>query len=148
MAAATVSSASVFRIAGPQPNISFVPITITGNATTYVQGAGNGLPFDLTPVLNGIANFELFSINPADVIGLIADDLSHNQTLQGSLIVGGTAGAITYNQQQGMSVQSANTTLLTCPCLVRIFGGTSELAAGAYNGTLTGFLVIQKGGHN
>jgi hypothetical protein len=148
MAAALVASAAVSRIAGPQPNVSLVPITITGVSTVYVQGVGNGLPFDLTPVLNGIAFPELFSVNPADVIGLIADDATHNQALLGSLIVGGTAGAITYTQQQGMSVQSANTTLLTCPCLVRIFGGTTELAAGAYSGVLTGFLVIQKGGHN
>ena len=143
--ATIVSSNATFRIAGPQPNLTVIPITIAGNATAYVQGAGNGLPFDIAALLNSVAQPELFSLNPNDVIGIYAMDALGNYALMGSLI---TNGAPTYNQQQGMSVQSANTTLITAPYLVRIFAGTTELAAGAYNGTLTGFLFLQRGGHN
>lgn len=149
MANAIVSSNATQRVSGGMPAIAFVPITIAGNGATYTQGAGNGLPFDISGLLNLVVPPELVNINPADVLGLIATDASGNYVTYGSFSV--TTASITYNTitNASMNVQSANSTLSACPCLVRIWTpNNAELAGGAYSGTLTGWLVVQRGGKN
>lgn len=152
--AAIVSNNYTGRIPMGLPQPSFLPVTINGNGVTYVQGAGNGLPFDITTLLNGAVPPEEVTINPADVIGIYAQDANGNYATNGSLIVGGTAGSVTYNTTAditGLAGQpgSNRTTLSACPCLVRIFAsGGTELAGGAYSGVLNGYLMILRGGKN
>ena len=149
MATIVSSNSATQRIPGGEPVYAMVPITIAGNGVSYTQGGGNGLPFDIGPLLNSLVQPPGVTVNPNDIVGLIAADASNNQVLLSSL----TVGTAVYNTTPDITGLAGtpggkNTTLSSLPCTARIFGGTSELASGAYNGTLTGWLLVARGGKN
>jgi hypothetical protein len=125
MADVVVSSTAVGRIT-PTPVPMVIPITLTAVATTYATATG-GLPFDLFTFLSSTVAPFAGAINPKDIIGFFG--VSTLGWVCGSFAVG-------------------TTTSSTTPCTVRLWNGTTEAADGATTATISGFLMVQRGGVN
>ena len=162
MAAATTQVNSL----GRGPNLACVPaqvsITVTASATTYATASG-GLPFDLTTALqtasagmiqSGQAPNYTQTINPADILGVVLSALSTNKFMPLNFAVGTpTYTAIPWQSDNGVAATPG--ALATCPCTIRLWGGSSgsglafaEFADGANSDAFTMQLQINRNGAN
>jgi hypothetical protein len=153
---AIVSSPSILGRISPYVNLSGLSLTINGNGATYVQGAGNGLPFDLAAFLSTSLVNDMPYLNPGDVLALFIPSISSTGDYLTGLLTLGTptytaVSGSGYGSQSGlpapMSVQPDNT-LTTFPCNIRLFNGTTEFAAGACSEIFTIMLFVVRGGVN
>ncbi len=162
MSAATVATATLGR--GPNLNcaVSVVGLTITGVATTYATASG-GLPFDLTTFLQTISAGMIPSgqapnytqtIEPADIVGVIPNQMSTNGFLPLNFALGTpTYTAVPWQSDNGVAATPG--ILATCPATIRLWGtGASNAAAfaefadGANSDTFTTLLQINRNGAN
>jgi hypothetical protein len=153
--AATVSSPAVAGRIAVYSNLSAIILTINANGATYVQGSGNGLPFDLAAALSGyLVNDEPY-LNPGDVLtvwpsAVTSGGYTTGQVALGTPVLTAVSGS-GYGSAAGlpppMSVQPDNT-LTTFPCNIRLWNGTSEFGAGACSEIFTILVLIARGGVN
>jgi hypothetical protein len=162
MAAATTQVNTVGR--GPNLNVavSVISLTVTASATVYTTATG-GLPFDLTTALQtasagmipgGQAPNYIQTINPADIVGVIPNQMS---TLK-FLPLNFTLGTPTYTNVPWQSDNGPDATpgiLATCPCTIRLWGTGSgnaaafaEVADGSNSDAFTTLLQINRNGAN
>lgn len=136
MSAAVTSAVSVNRVNGAFTP-AFVPCTIVLSTTAYAT-ASAGFAFDLAAILNSLPTLES-APNPNDVVGFIgytADGYCAEQFVLGTP----TWSAIT-GQTYGTGA------LATAPATMRLFNGVTELADGNISKTITGFMMMSRGGH-
>jgi hypothetical protein len=159
MAAATLTTNAPGRQSSPINVATFIPVTVTLTATVYAAASG-GAPIDLTTVLQQAApsgwdapNY-VQAINPADVVGIFAPNLSTNGFLPMSLVI----GTPTYTAVPGQSANGVSATpgiLATCPATFRLFGtgagnalALAQVADGAVTDAVTFWLVVMRNGAN
>ena len=162
MAAATIVLNSVAQIGLVRADFTYIPFTITATATVYATASG-GLPFDLTPVLNGATGSDNPPyINPANVVDIWAPKRSTNGYI--AMDFGFVVANVTYNTTPPFPWQGATSPAIrpsqivaTAPATIRLIGiGASaanhaafgEAADGATTDAVTLYLVIAKGGTN
>lgn len=159
MAAATLTTNAPGRQSAPINVITFIPVTVTLTATVYATASG-GAPIDLTTVLQqaapagGNAPNYVQAINPADVIGILAPNMSTNGFEAKSLVI----GTPTYTAVPGQSTNGVAATpgiLATCPATFRLFGtgsgnaaGYAQVADGAVTDAVTFWLIVMRNGAN
>jgi len=88
--AAIVSSPSVLGRISPYVNLSGLSLQINGNGATYVQGAGNGLPFDLAAFLSASLVNDMPYLNPGDVLAIFIPSISSTGDYLTGLLTLGT----------------------------------------------------------
>lgn len=143
-------------------DLAAIAVTVVANSAVYATASG-GLPFDLAAVLNTAQpNDSEDIIQPADIIGIQAIQMSTNGFLPGNL----TIGTPTQNTAVGSGFGSApglpppmtvrpDYTWATVPCTLRLWGTGSanhaafaEVADGANTDTVTFLLLYARGGAN
>lgn len=137
MAAAVVSNTAVGRVGAALGTLAAIPITIVFTATTYTTATG-GAPFDIATLLNNAGPGEN-SINPSDVVGIMGGAAT------GYRCDGLTVGTPTYTDTTDTSFNK-HLSLATCPVTARLWNGITEIGDGAITQTVTGFLLVFRGG--
>lgn len=134
--AATVSLSQLSggRQVAPFTTLAAIYVSIAGNSVSYTTTAG-GLAFDLFTVMSQASPFSA-PINPKDIVGFVPVGLTSDKYLPTGFALG-------------------TTTSTTTPCTIKLIGtGTAgsaplaEIADGAYTGTITGLVLIARGGTN
>lgn len=128
MAAATVSitaPTATQRAVSPMMSLAFIPITVTGVATTYATASG-GLPFDLFAFL-AQASQQWGNINYKDIQGFIGTS---------------TLGYVAAQFALGTPTST------TLPATVRLWNGATESADAANSQVINGWLLVARNGVN
>lgn len=158
MAAASLVINTIGR-GGVFNGLSAIIVTVTATATVYATASG-GLPIDLTGILQqgAPAGFDapsyIQALNPADILGASAIQLSTNGFMPLGLVVGTpTYTAVPWQSDNGE--QSTPGILATCPATIRLIGTGSanhaalgEVADGAVTDTFTFLLLVNRSGAN
>jgi hypothetical protein len=155
VAAPVTTCLSIGRNSTKSVNPSLIKFQIAANASPYVTANG-GLAIDLTAILNnpggGGADWTQPNINPSDVIDMLFTSVTATNLYTCANFSFNTANVTTTTPTypfespgSGQTVRPA-TIIATAPAFIRLYTANVEVANGNITDTITGYLVIEKGG--